>query len=68
MLQCEEFETAQPDPTPTRAARAVVPTPHRVSEPGSEGAMLGLCGNCEARSRCTFLKPEAGVWRCEEYA
>ncbi len=69
MVQCEEFEIARPDPSPSRAARrAVVSGPRETSDPGPGGEMLGLCRNCEARPRCTFPKPEAGVWRCEEYA
>jgi len=27
----------------------------------------GLCRNCENLERCTFPKPEEGVWHCEEY-
>ena len=28
---------------------------------------IGLCSDCEGRRKCTFPKPEGGVWRCEEY-
>ncbi len=27
----------------------------------------GLCSICEGREACTFVKPEGGVWHCEEY-
>ncbi|MGB3480366.1 MAG: hypothetical protein WBB67_14555 [bacterium] len=28
----------------------------------------GLCKNCKHRETCNFIKPEAGVWCCEEYS
>jgi hypothetical protein len=31
------------------------------------GKSRGLCSICEDREVCTFLKPEGGVWHCEEY-
>lgn len=27
----------------------------------------GLCVNCENRHTCEFVKPDGGVWHCEEY-
>jgi hypothetical protein len=27
----------------------------------------GLCINCENRHTCEFIKPNGGVWHCEEY-
>ncbi|MCK4679076.1 MAG: NAD(P)H-dependent oxidoreductase subunit E [Bacteroidales bacterium] len=27
----------------------------------------GICVNCENRHTCSFIKPEGGVWYCEEY-
>jgi hypothetical protein len=30
-------------------------------------ASRGLCTSCELLKTCTFIKPESGVWRCEEY-
>jgi len=27
----------------------------------------GLCMNCENRHACSYLKPNGGVWHCEEY-
>jgi len=27
----------------------------------------GLCINCENRSTCKYIKPNGGVWHCEEY-
>jgi hypothetical protein len=27
----------------------------------------GLCVNCENRKTCKLLKPNGGIWHCEEY-
>lgn len=27
----------------------------------------GLCTDCENHASCVFVKPEGGVWHCEEY-
>lgn len=27
----------------------------------------GICVNCENRFHCTLVKPESGIWHCEEY-
>lgn len=27
----------------------------------------GLCINCENRNTCKYIKPDGGVWHCEEY-
>ncbi|MFH1229883.1 MAG: hypothetical protein V1709_00135 [Planctomycetota bacterium] len=27
----------------------------------------GLCENCENRKSCKLIKPEGGVWHCQEY-
>ncbi len=29
--------------------------------------ILGLCSNCNHYPYCSFPKPEAGVWHCEDY-
>jgi hypothetical protein len=29
--------------------------------------LKGLCSNCANLKKCTFQKPEGGVWHCEEY-
>lgn len=59
---CEEFndfvEPAAMNPTPPMSA----------SEAIGEQLWMGLCVNCEHRVGCSYLKPEGGVWHCEEYA
>jgi NADH-quinone oxidoreductase subunit E len=41
------------------------------SRRGCKGHMIDLvnsiCINCENRHTCKFIKPEGGVWHCEEY-
>lgn len=65
ILECEQFEMGcrerpaayrPPDSSPGPALR------------GGSGGYAGLCVNCEHRKTCVYLKPEGGVWRCEEYA
>lgn len=31
------------------------------------GVLRGLCVNCDLRRDCTYPKPLAGVWNCDEY-
>jgi hypothetical protein len=59
---CEEYEAVHP--------RSAVPAPGISPEgpvrlPASR--VLGLCSNCDNYPTCSFPKPEAGVWHCEEY-
>jgi hypothetical protein len=67
VLECEEFacfETEADSTAPRRISLAVhVPA----EDQGDELTAKGLCGNCENRATCTFVKPEGGVWQCEEY-
>ncbi|MDD5233438.1 MAG: hypothetical protein PHG91_08585 [Syntrophales bacterium] len=60
---CEEYEVenrpAAPPPPPANPFR------RRVERPPVR--VLGLCSNCDNYPTCSFPKPEAGVWHCEEY-
>jgi len=31
------------------------------------GKLKGLCINCKKCMTCTFTRPDAGTWHCEEY-
>lgn len=31
------------------------------------GQFKGICMNCENRRTCNYLKPNGGIWHCEEY-
>lgn len=33
----------------------------------SQNNQKGLCYNCEHRTECRLIKPDGGVWHCEEY-
>ena len=59
---CEEYQTVCLDP--------VVVTDKKTSQSKTKrtsSGILGLCCNCSHYSYCSFPKPEAGVWHCEEY-
>lgn len=59
---CEEYETVHMAPAAAlneEVSRNIIPK----SPPG----ILGLCSNCDRYAECTFPKPEAGVWHCEDY-
>jgi hypothetical protein len=59
---CEEYETfplAADSRSKVRPSKRVNPQYH----PG----ILGLCSNCAHYPYCSFPKPEAGVWHCEDY-
>ena len=70
VLQCEEFEGYEPRIVKTTVENILLKTNSKFGS-SDEGRDLskypGLCSNCEDRETCNFLKPEGGVWRCEEY-
>ena len=69
ILQCEEFDCYEVPVERTTVDRILAIASRRVSTGvGESGEVKGLCVNCENRKTCTFPKPIAGVWRCEEYA
>ena len=73
ILQCEEFDDRGPAaPKPARYDADIELTRQRWESAALEIATLqtnrGLCANCEHNATCTFDRPEAGVWHCEEYA
>ncbi len=61
VFSCEEFCAEAPAATSLPPPPAAPP---RAEEPIS---FKGLCANCENRATCTLLRPESGVWHCEEY-
>jgi hypothetical protein len=61
VTQCEEFDDYQPPPpAPQTAAPSTLHKPAR-------NDYRGLCATCAHLSSCTFVKPQGGVWHCEEY-
>lgn len=66
VLQCEEYECVMAAVAAGRQARPK--TRARGNPvPGLASNIKGLCANCTNFDSCTFLKPESGVWHCEEY-
>lgn len=39
----------------------------QMQEEAREQELKGLCINCDNRSTCKHVKPETGVWHCEDY-
>ncbi len=58
---CEEFDDYTPPP-PKEVGKDIVQ-----SEEEKYDRSMGLCYNCAKRDTCTFVKPNGGVWHCEEY-
>ena len=69
VLQCEEFDPGEVSRT-RKTPKAFPPKgPSPASQADGEPPieLMGLCVDCENRHACTYLKPEGGVWHCEEY-
>lgn len=67
---CEQFEPLEgaESGTTDRALTALEELKIREILARKEVQMqMGLCSNCENFSSCTFIKPEGGIWHCEEY-
>ncbi len=73
VLQCEEFDGYEPRSVGIISRDSLplneLANPPLISsaEEKDSGKYKGLCSICEDRETCTFLKPEGGVWHCEEY-
>jgi hypothetical protein len=67
---CEEFDdyvTVSEQELPATAFQPVQP-PARVRTIGNTSIQAkGLCENCESFAVCQYVKPDGGVWHCEEY-
>lgn len=60
VVECEEFDGYALPPS-----AVVTAEPELKIVPDTR--FKGLCVNCNKRETCTFPKPEAGVWHCEDY-
>jgi hypothetical protein len=70
VLQCEEFEGYEPRPVRPIVKNILLTGNPKLRSDVEEkdlGKYKGLCSICEDRKTCTFIKPEGGVWHCEEY-
>jgi hypothetical protein len=59
---CEEYETVH-----LAAAVPLSGNPSKGLIQRTPPGIPGLCSNCDQYPVCSFPKPEAGVWHCEEY-
>ena len=68
--ECEEFALPEADRSACTADRSQS-LPAAQLPPAAENSagksLLGLCVNCNHLEQCTYLRPEGGVWSCEEY-
>ena len=69
VLQCEDIEGYEPCPVRTIVKKILPTTDPKFGsvEEKDLGKYKGLCSICEDFKTCTFVKPEGGVWHCEEY-
>jgi hypothetical protein len=70
VLQCEDFDGYEPRRVRTIVKNILPATNPKLGsdvEEKDSGKYKGLCSICEDRKTCTFIKPEGGVWHCEEY-
>lgn len=63
VIHCEEFDFY----VPGTAGDTLLNNPQSKPKSKDRDWTKGLCGNCFNIETCTFLKPEGGVWHCEEY-
>jgi hypothetical protein len=70
VLQCEDFDGYEPRPESPIVKNIFLMADSKSRsnvEEKDSGKYKGLCSICEDRKTCTFIKPEGGVWHCEEY-
>lgn len=70
ILHCEEFEGFEPHYQKNPDKKILFAPSSKVhSNPEIDDLeeYKGLCRICENRKGCTFIRPEGGVWSCEEY-
>lgn len=58
---CEEYQTVCLAPVVLTNEK-----PKKMLRQAPSG-ILGLCSDCNHYPYCSFPKPEAGVWHCEDY-
>ncbi|MBI4870098.1 MAG: hypothetical protein HY814_00855 [Candidatus Riflebacteria bacterium] len=61
---CEEFVAR---PGESRVVPAAGKDEAAAALPAESRTYRGLCATCLARGRCSFARPEEGVWHCEEF-
>ncbi len=63
---CEEFDVHSPhkDVSPSEDKNKVDLLGSKYKD---DEDYKGICINCENRKTCALIRPEGGVWHCEEY-
>jgi hypothetical protein len=66
VMYCEQFDDYEP-PRPKLAALQSNRDDLLYDDDPARKRSRGLCVTCSRFATCTFIKPEGGVWHCEEY-
>jgi len=61
---CELYEPTDPPGGASVGESVHIPTVVQEADPTR---YKGLCEDCMYRETCMFMKPEGGVWHCEQY-
>ncbi len=67
---CEEFDNYVPVEEKTNDETIFQPVQSYIEQDSMEDVgrqFQGLCINCEDRHTCNLMKPNGGVWHCQEY-
>jgi hypothetical protein len=70
VMECDEFDGTEKLEmliASQRSLAASIPSAAVFTEERNPGTPRGLCRNCKNLSKCTYPKPEGGVWHCDEY-
>ena len=68
ILRCEEYEEFPYKPKNNPVEKNMsLSKDNPAGNPGKKPKYSGLCINCKNRDTCKFIKPQGGVWHCEEY-
>lgn len=60
IIQCEEFDDSTAGEKTDKKETAGITEKKNY-------LLKGLCENCDFAETCTLLKPDTGVWFCNEY-
>jgi hypothetical protein len=68
-ISCEMFTDHAEPLAQGRRTKAAYPVAVSAASVHDEKSvrLQGLCTNCDNRKICTYVKPDSGVWHCEEY-
>lgn len=67
VFHCEEFDDGNLPLRKEYDASMPVLLDLKPFEANGAGEYRGLCSYCKNCKKCTYPKPEGGIWHCEEY-